>query len=150
MAIVYAGHTSGQNDTLSPFNANVWDWRETGTLTKQLAVNSTLLTNYGKHYITDQYPPTETRVFTAPCITHDMLNYFLGKAKTANSCFTLTLCTGFAFTGRFTDLAFTQLGSDTESSAFYSLSVTLRAIDFEPSDSPRNLFVITDGALPSN
>lgn len=137
-------HIPGQSDSLAPYNNEIWDWIEQGSLQKNIVFNSTLLSNYGKHYVADQYPPTETRVFTAHCITRAMLDSLITKAKTANSCFTVTNRTGFSFTGRFTDLSYNMLGSDSESSAFYSVSLTLRALDFEPADSPRTVYVLSD------
>ena len=152
MPSYYSGHISGQNDPLYADGRELWEWRLSSLqLNKAFSTSETLRGQpsanshgYGVEMITDNLPPSEVRTYSADCISRNMLEELRTCALSRNSVITLTDRLGFTFTGRFSGLSIAENGSNTEASAFYSASITLRSIENEDNTTVKNNITLSD------
>ena len=122
-----------------------WDWVESSSMSKEITTQALLPSSsaaYGQLNIVDNTCPVIQRTFTANNCTMAQVDDFISKAKTRNSCFTITTSLGRTYTGRFINYAAQQ----TRGADHWQLSVVLQDVDSEDSASvsSRNTYTLMD------
>ena len=122
-----------------------WDWVESSSMSKEIATQALLPSSsgsYGQLNVVDNTCPIIQRTFTANNCTRAQVEGFIAKAKTRNSCFTITTSLGTSYTGRFINYAAQQ----TRGADHWQLSIVLQDVDNEDAASvaARHTYALTD------